>query len=164
MLGSINRALGAKGFYPMPSFVYALLNRMAPNRAMLTYARLMDGVDLSFTVPGDVGCAESVTRICNALYGDQIITGTYTLLHEYLRLPFIWKELQGPVDGCVVIAATGTGNGSIQGHVGIYDRGRIWSNNSMSGRWDKHFSITSFRDRYLRQGGMQVRYFIRIKK
>lgn len=164
MFGSINRALGAKGFYPIPKWLLPLLTRMAPHRAMLTYARLMDGVDLSFTVPDDVGCAESVTRACNALFGDDIIPGTYTLLHHYLRLPFVWRELKAPMDGCVVIAATGTGNGSIPGHVGIYDRGRVWSNNSYTGRWDKHFSITSFRDRYFRQGGMQVRCFIRVKK
>jgi hypothetical protein len=163
MLGSINRALGAKGFYPIPSFVYSLLNRMAPHRAMLTYARLMDGVDLSYLVPDDVGCAESVTRICNMLFGDDIITGTYTLLHHYEKYPHLWKEIPFPVDGCVALAATGTGNGSIPGHVIIYDKGRGWSNNSMSGRWDKHFSITSFKERYQVKGGMRVRYFIRIR-
>ena len=160
----VNTVLGSKGFFPLPSWVRAYLLRKAPHQAMLSVARLMDGVDLSFTVPDDVGCAESVTRICRMLFGDEIIPGTYTLLRHYERYPRVWKEIAFPVDGCVVIAATGTGNGSIPGHVGIADSGRVWSNNSYTGKWDKHFSMMSFKDRYQVKGGMRVRYFIRISK
>ncbi len=163
MLGAIHKALGTRGFYPIPSWLRSFMARMEPSRAILTYARLMDGVDLSFTVPDDVGCAESVTRICNALYGDEIIPGTYTLLHHYLRSNK-WAESFAPVNGCVVIAPTGTGNGSMPGHVGIYDNGKVWSNNSMSGRFDAHFTMSSFYRRYTRDGGIRVRCFIRVNK
>lgn len=161
---TVNTILGSSGFFPLPSWLRWYLLKKTPSQAMLYTARLMNGVDLSFTVPDDVGCAESVTRICRMLFGDDVIPGTYTLMRHYERYPLVWKEISAPADGCVVIAATGTGNGSIQGHVGIYDRGRIWSNNSATGRFDSHFSHLAFVDRYQKKGGIRVRYFVRISK
>ena len=155
--------LGASGFMPIPAWLRPMLNTMIPSRQMLVYARLMNGKDLSQIAPNDVGCAESVTRITNVLFGDDVITGTYSLLGHFLKNKIVWKEVYAPSDGVVVLSATGTGNGSIPGHVGIYDKGRVWSNNSISGKWDAHFSHQAFVYRYKVLGGMKVRYFVRVQ-
>jgi hypothetical protein len=161
-LGMNTHNLGGTGFMPVPSWLRVLLNTMTPARQMLVYARLMDGKDLSQIAPNDIGCAESVTRITNILFGDEVITGTYSLLEYLLRNNIVWKEVYTPSDGVVVMAATGTGNGSIQGRVGIYENGRIWSNNSITDKWDTHFSHQAFVYRYQVLGGMKVRYFVRV--
>lgn len=154
--------LGGNGFFPIPAWVRVILKRYSPSKQRLFYARLMDGVDLSYIVSNDVGCQESVSRIDHELFGDDIITGTWTGLQHYITSPK-WREADTPQDGCTVIAATGTGNGTIEnGHVGIYDNKRVWSNSSIPGAWGNKFSLLAFLDYYQRRGGMKVRYFIRV--
>jgi len=177
LLGFSKEKLGG-AFYPMPAWLRRYLNRFPTGRRLQVYARLMDGRIFYKNAPPDLACAESATTIISTVFPGSIpvVTGTWTMLDAMLRTPRTFTEVTSPVDGCVVIAATGTGNGSIPGHVGIYDRGRVWSNNSSAtlsnnphapvptkrlvGRWDAHFSLLAFKDRYFRIGGMKVRYFI----
>jgi hypothetical protein len=153
--------LGAQGFYPIPERILPLFKRYPLAKQIVTYARLCNGVDLSFIAPNDVGCAESVTRLLREVDQDlvPVITGTWTLL-EHIRRSKRFREVKTPFNSCVVIAATGTGNGSIQGHVGIYDNGRIWNNTSRTGKWSASFTLQAFKARYQITGGMPVRYFL----
>lgn len=155
--------LGAQGFLPIPSWVRMFLRRYTPSKQRIYYARLMDGLDLSSIAPDEVGCQESVSRIDHELFGDDIVTGTWTGMQHYITSSK-WREVSMPEDGCTVIAATGTGNGTIRGHVGIYDGKRVWSNTLVNGRgvWSNRISYQAFLDYYKRKGGMPVRYFVRV--
>lgn len=156
--------LGAKGFYPLPLWARTMLLRMNPSKARLYCARLQEGVDLSDLAPNELGCANAVTQIDRMLFGDTIEVSTWKLLEHYVLSPE-WMEWQNPTNGCTVIAATGTGNGRIKnGHVGIYDNGLVWNNNSYTGKWAQSYTIDSFKAYYQGEGGMRVRYFIRIRK
>lgn len=158
---SVGDKLGAD-WYPIPRWLRAYLSRLPITQKIVVYSRLLKDRDLSFIADDEVGCAESVTRILNTLDNDlcPIITSTWTL-SEHIRLNsnrFI--EVPYPQDGCIVLAATGTGNGKIRGHVGIYDNGRIWNNNSLLGKWQKSYSLLTFKERYQHKGGFKVRYFL----
>ena len=155
--------LGGRGFYPVPNYLRPLFSKYPIHKRVHVYARLVKDTDLSFIAPDDVGCAESVTRLLREVDPtlSPVILGTYTLL-EHLRTSPRFKEIGVPINGCLVLAATGTGNGTIQGHVGIFDNGRVWSNNSYKGVWDAHFTLQAFKARYTLQGGMKVRHFIPI--
>lgn len=155
------RSLGGQGFYPIPPMVRAILNRYSFHRRLALYARLCKDVDLSFLASNEVGCAESVSRCLREL-DESIIPvtlGTYTLWQR-MKKSNRFVQIPVPYTGCVVVAATGTGNGSMRGHTGIYDGRRIWNNNSYTGRWTDSYTIESFRNRYEAKGGMKVRFFI----
>lgn len=163
---SIAGKLGASGWYPIPNWLRLYLKQLPIYRQVVVYARLLKDADLSFIAPDEVACAESVTRLLNTIDPSLIpvITGTWSLL-EYLVTSKRFREIPQPVDGCVILAATGTGNGTIaNGHVGICDKGMIWNNNSAIGKWQKTYSYMTFRARYEYTGGMKVRYFLPINK
>lgn len=160
----LNTRVGGTGFYPIPPWLRQYLNRMSMPKRVVYYARLCSGVDLSTLAPNEVGCAESVTRLLRQLDTTLVPVelSTYRLtLHLVVSKRFV--ELDTPLPGCVVIAATGTGNGHIVGHTGIYDGRRIWNNNSYTGKWSDSYTIATFRDRYERLGGMKVRFFIPVR-
>ena len=49
------------------------------------------------------------------------------------------------------------------GHVGIMgDNGQIMSNNSNNGLWDIHFTLASWKARYVDQGGFPMVYYRRM--
>ena len=157
--------LGGRGFYPIPPSLRRMFKRYTLQRQLIVYSRLCKNTDLSFIAPDEVGCAESVTRLLREIDPDltPVLTGTWTLLNELLSSKR-WVELQKPMPGCIVIAATGTGNGKMVGHVGIYDGDRIWNNNSYTGRWTNSYTVQTFTARYLLAGGMKVRFFAPLNK
>lgn len=110
-----------------------------------------------------VGCAESVSTLINRLDPSfPIITGTYTLLLKFIER---WKEIDGPLPGRVAICATGTGNGTISGHVAICgENGLMYSNSSLppnKGKWMQNYNTKTWHDRYEVYGGFKTHYFER---
>lgn len=160
---SVRDKLGATGWYPIPGWLRLYLRTQTPSRQRVTMARLLLGKDLSFLAPDELGCAESVSRIDNALFGDRIILGTGELLEYYLTSS-TWKEIPYPVIGCTCIAATGTGKPGTRGHVWINDAHFMWSNNSMRKVWDNHWTHSKALAEYQTKNGMKMRYFIKINK
>lgn len=157
--------LGSDVWYPIPGWLRVYLRTMSPARQVVTYARLMKGRDLSKQVRNEVGCAESVTRILVTLFPYcRIMTGTATLF-QYLNSSKHFVRSPIPCDGAVIIAATGTGNGSVKnGHVGVVDGKNVWNNNSVTGQWGSWYSIGAFKNRFETYGGMKVYYFVPITK
>ena len=153
------KTLGAVGFYPLPAFLRQYFDRLTKIKQIAIYARLVENTSFWKRAPAELACAESVTSILNTLFGFPIITGTYTLL-EYLKKRADWIEITSPIDGCIVLAATGTGKPGSVGHVGILSNGRVYSNNSYTGKWDKHYSLLTFKAKYQVELGIMVRYFI----
>lgn len=141
-----------------------IVARIAVLRRMLLYNTALDyiGVDAS---PADlvddvVGCAESVTQILRKVVPTTpIITGTWTL-DRHLARSRHWVLVGSPMPGDVVISPTGTGNGSIRGHVGIVGKNQvIMSNDSYSGKWMANYTIDRWRARYVGQGRMPMQYY-----
>lgn len=159
---SDRETFGATGFYPIPRWLRGYLNRYTTLRQVAIYAQLVKGADMSFYAPNEYGCAESVTRMLTNLNPDLTPIFVSTIkLTEYLEESDSFIELNyRPFNGCIVMATTGTGNGRVSnGHVGIFVNGRVFSNNSNTGRWDDQWSLLAFKDYYQRKGGMKVRYF-----
>lgn len=162
----IDRVLFGKylgsSFYPVPTWLRFYFDRLTKLRRIQVYSRLVDGVAFWRNAPPELACAESVTRILNLLFGFPVLTGTWTLLEKLLSSPK-WLEIQHPVNGCVVLAATGTGKKGAIGHTGIFDSGRVWSNSSITGKWGSHHTIAQFVKYYQIERQMPVRYFIPIE-
>ena len=147
-------------FHPLPDWARRILALYPKRKQLQIYARMVNGVAFWKKAPPELACAESVSTIWNILFGYPVILGTWTMLFEYLRSSRNWSEVVVPIDGCVVIAATGTGKRGTIGHVGIYDQGRVWSNNSRTGKWADYYTLDSFYRRYHDEQGMPIRYFV----
>jgi hypothetical protein len=113
----------------------------------------------------EFACAESVNEIVFRALGDYA-GGDLSTTRMYLALPNNKKfaKVTSPIKGDIVLPPTGYGNGSMpNGHVGIMgDNGRIMSNNSNNGPWDIHFTLASWKARYVDQGGFPMVYYRRI--
>lgn len=116
-------------------------------------------------VPWMVGCMEAISRILSkfGIPGIPVmgIEGTAAGL-DFLVKSDDFKEVQQYTLGAVLIAATGTGNGKIRGHVGICGEFQIMSNNSETGKWDTQWTIDRWLAYYGDYGGIKTRYFLPI--
>lgn len=152
------------GFTPLPSWLKPYFVKLPLAQQVSTYSKLVVGSDLSFVAPDELGCAESVSRMLNYLapeLGLAILTGTWTLDQALKSNPhFIPIQKLFARDGCIIIAVTGEGKGT--GHVGILVGDRVYSNNSYTGKWDKHFTHDGFRN-YFIQRGFPIKYYLPVK-
>lgn len=112
----------------------------------------------------DVGCAISVTVLlkekCNIPIGET--QSTHDLLIELIESP-LFKEVNEPLPGDIIISATGTsqlaGTPIKHGHTGIVAKFGILSNSSLTGLWSENFTLETWTNRYKYQGGYPTRYF-----
>ncbi len=137
---------------------------LLPNRYKIYQTALLflgrDASPLNL-VPKEFACAESVSYVLQqAGFGVGIVTGTYTLREKILKS---WKydKVDSPQKGDVLISATGTGNGNIpNGHCAVLiDNNLLASNNSYTGMWDTHYTIDSWKKRYVDIGGYKMEWF-----
>jgi len=123
------------------------------------------GQDLSKIASNNLGCAEAVSRILNELLGKtvDITTSTYWLYQSLNNCLF--KRVNKPEPGCIIISPTGYGDGRIpHGHVGIVSNNSlIMSNNSNNGKWEENFSIDGWY-RYYKVGGGYPVLFYKLKR
>jgi hypothetical protein len=105
----------------------------------------------------EVGCAESYCNAARAAYPDMpIILSTATLL-SFLRKDKRFKQTLDLKPGNVLIAATGTGNGTMRGHVWVIGTdNKAMSNDSATGLWKENYTIDQIVTRWRKQGGMQL--------
>lgn len=140
---------------------------MPTTKATLLYnlSKSLIGKHLSLNdnVPWMVGCAEAVSNLLQQFGVAHIpahgIEGTYQLLQFLCESPQ-FQEIYTYTPGAIVIAATGTGNGKIRGHVGVCGNNQIMSNNSETGKWDTQWTSARWNDYYHTYGGIPVRYFL----
>ena len=112
-------------------------------------------------VPDEVGCAETVCTLLKQVYpATPYLTGTYSL-YDYLRNPkngFV--AVTEPSPETIIICATGTGNGTMNGHVGVFmDNNLIASNDSSTGKFMKNYDLASWTKRYVAHGGFKIHLF-----
>lgn len=125
---------------------------------------------LNPSVPPEVSCAEAVSFLLQKLNintGTQGIAGTATLLAFALAHPEIFLEIYSPEESALLISATGTGNGLVEGHAAFYGAfGRqytgdwgIVSNNSQTGLLGEQWSEKEWVKNYQQLGGIPPRRF-----
>lgn len=109
-----------------------------------------------------VGCAESVTEILSKVIRFPVVTGTWTLWDK-LRRDQRFRETTIPMPGDIIISPTGTGNGRIRGHVGIFGKNLvIMANDSDTGKWMAFYTLDSWKDRYEKKGGIKTWIFTQV--
>ena len=112
-------------------------------------------------VDDEVGCAESVCQLIRNVIPFKIIPGTWTLwdaLKHDARFGSVTGEIKR---GTIIISPTGTGNGSMRGHVGILSSNlNIMSASSSDGIWKENYTIKSWQARYAKAGGFPMYFFV----
>jgi hypothetical protein len=140
-----------------------LMKRLELRLAIFKIAKASLGIDISplDVISDDLGCAESVSWVLKKAIGFPLITGTWSLL-EYLKKDNRFEQITESETGCIIISATGTGNGKIRGHVGIVGENKIMSSDSLDGIWKENYTSLTWKERYGQQGGMPI-YLFRLK-
>lgn len=112
------------------------------------------------SAPQDLACAESVSTIVRRVVPTfPIVLGTADLLGR-LKNDKRFKGTLDPKPGNIILSATGSGNGSIRGHTGIFTiKEQIMANNSYTGLWGIHWDSVKWKDYYRIKGGMPTHYF-----
>lgn len=108
-----------------------------------------------------LGCVEALSAVFREALGEELGENASTYrLYLLLEKDVRFEELSYPVLGCLVISPTGFGNGSIRGHIGIVsDSEKIMSNNSDLLLFDEHYTLKTWRERYVELGGMPMSFF-----
>lgn len=117
-------------------------------------------------VDDEFACAEVVNKIHETAFGEPIGGGPSTYwLYQTLKNHRSWVLVTNPLAGDIVLSPTGYGgrNGIKNGHVGICDEdGKIMSNNSFNGHWERNYDRWSWQYRYQAIGGYPVYYFRKV--
>jgi len=125
----------------------------------LSYSLIDKHLTLNPTIDKSVGCAQAVSFVLKKA-GYEIprggISGTSTLC-DWLKLNF--TEISSPQKGCVLIFVTGTGKPGTRGHVFIYGKTHLMSNDSDTGMWNAKWLIANAMHYYGTTLGMKPRYF-----
>ena len=126
-----------------------------------TEARKWLGKDASPSdlAPEDRACAESVSNIVRQVLPDfPLVTGTY-ILWEKLKKDRRFKVTLEAKPGCIIISPTGTGNGQIIGHTGIFTDKWVMSSDGTHGTWKENYTLDGWVQRYRKIGGFHVYFF-----
>lgn len=124
---------------------------------------------LNDNIPAEVGCAEAVSaifKLVDVSDGPEGIAGT-TALGQWMASNPRFERITELEEGAIVVFETGTGNGSIEGHVFICaafnlafpnDWG-LMSNDSASGLFLERWNWTRANAYYHLTGGLPINIF-----
>ena len=86
------------------------------------------------------------------------------LMYQALQTNTKFAEVTSPLKGDIIISPNGYSNGQLpNGHVGVMgDNDQIMSNNSANGTWDIHYTLASWKARYVTLGGFPMKYYRRM--
>lgn len=164
---AINQISPSYGFFGEKTRAY--LNSIISNNREILYhtARgcLKTDASPNDVAPDEYGCAETVNAVHSKAFGYEIggNISTYRMYEALTKSPFFIRVDQ-PDRGDIIISPTGYGNGNLtNGHVGIMASSTdIMSNDSYTGKFEKNFTLKSWRDRYSKVGGYPVVFFRRV--
>lgn len=116
--------------------------------------------------PDELGCMESVSDILEkAGVPFPYLVSTRDGETEFDRSMY-FEEIDKAEPYCIILSVTGSGNGSIVGHVGIVGRytapdGSLWvmSNDSRAGVWLVNFTVNTWFDRYVGKGELRTKFY-----
>lgn len=139
--------------------------------ALYNAAKANLGVHLTLdpSVPPEVGCAEcqsKLMQLANIPVPKKGIAGTAMFL-AWLETNPDFEERFEPEQGAIIVFATGTGNGKVEGHIGTFaaynlmyvnDWG-VCSNDSNTGTLREQWSYKEMLAYYEAYGGIKPRIF-----
>ncbi len=125
---------------------------------------------LDASVPHEKGCAEAVSFLLAQLGiidGVRGIAGTLPLLQWVEAHKDLFEEIQQAEESALIINATDTGNGSVEGHTGFFGAYDLYypndwaivSNDSNTGLLREQWSLTEWDKWYVQRGGIKSRIF-----
>jgi len=156
LTGLFVKRAGGQGFYPLQPWVRRAWSIFPKSTQLSFYAKLSLGLDLSSIAPDKLGCAESVTRILNMLWpGIVPVTQSTIELDKYLNSSNAFYLTDTPRSGNIILAVT---VGENHGHAGVVVGDVVFSNNSRTGKWDRHMSVRMFLD-YYRKMKLQIKFY-----
>jgi len=129
---------------------------------LFEYAENSVGQDLSPAdlVSDDLGCAESVSMLLRKVINFPIITGTWTMWDRLRSDTRFISVSADPAVGDIIISPTGSGTGTIRGHVGVLGKDNIiMSASSANGKWERNYSLERWNEWYVGIGGFPIYYF-----
>lgn len=113
----------------------------------------------------EVGCAASINTLFKRALGKEIGGGASTnLLYQCLTKNignYRFTRVDVPLAGDIVISPTsyGTNRNMPHGHVGMVALYGILSNNSNDGFFEEHYSLDTWKQRYVDVGGYPMEFF-----
>lgn len=119
---------------------------------------------LNDTVPAEVECAEAVSAVlalAGISDGAKGIAGT-AALDAWMASSPLFELITIPEEGAIIVSPTGAGNGTIEGHTGIFGKydlqfpgdWGILSNDSATGRFLERWSWVRWQAYYKTAGGL----------
>lgn len=102
------------------------------------------------------GCAESayfVMKGAGVALSKDVIYST-AVFEDWLVKNFM--EVYDPLPGDVIVSAT---QGAVTGHMGIYGKNTVMSNNSSTFKYDDHWKIVDWKPYYTGKLSLKTRYF-----
>ncbi len=121
------------------------------------------------SVPAEVGCAEAVSKVLQLAgisNGAEGIAGT-AALDAWLASSGLFTRITMPEAGAIICSPTGSGNGSVEGHTGVFglynkqfsgDWG-IMSNDSATGLFLERWSFAKWHAYYGTGGKLQMNMY-----
>lgn len=124
---------------------------------------------LDNTIPAEVGCAEAVSYVlakAGISDGPKGIAGTASL-DAWLASSGLFERITMPEEGAIICSPTGAGNGTVEGHVGVFGRYNLmypgdWgvcSNESSSGLFKEQWSWARWQAYYGKTGGLPLHIY-----
>jgi len=112
-------------------------------------------------VPTSLGCASSLNNVFKKAFGTVIGGGASTAeMFRILKADPRFREVSKPALGDIAMNASGTSTKGVpNGHVGIWGKNSVMSNNSLTGKWDAHYTLKGWVDFFEKKEGFKTRYF-----
>lgn len=114
--------------------------------------------------PDSLACAESINGVFKEAFGEFIGSGaaltSTAALYQTLRTDSRFELVINALPGDIVISPTGTSTkGSAHGHVGIWGKETIMSNDSSTGKWLANYLLRNWKLVFHDTLGFPVFYF-----
>jgi len=137
-----------------------------PSQLLLEKALECEGKDMAKT-QNALGCAEALNAVHKLAFGTEIggTTSTYRL-YQAIRIDPTFQKVTEPMPGDIIISPTGyqaKGGTILNGHCGIVcEEDAIISNNSKTFKWDKNFTLFSWKLFYGKKGQFPIFFFRKV--
>ena len=114
----------------------------------------------------EFGCVESLSNVFRQATGTELGENASTYkLYLLLEKDSRFIDVEKPLPGDLILSPTGFGSGKIaNGHTGIVGEDCVYSNNSATLKFDKHYTLASWKKRYVDLGGFPMKFYRLIDK
>ena len=141
-----------------------ILRVLQPKKTILESAKAVLGIDASPRdyAPDELGCAESLANVINAV--EPSISPTIVSTTKLFKTLDNSNKFERTLDieaGNILISPTGYGNGGLtNGHCGVFiTPTSIASNDSIDGIWKENYTLDKWIKRYRNKGGYPLYIF-----